>query len=255
MHRLLPRLMQPTNTPAKPGSKSNGGGATLRSIISLALCIHLFCVAVVLASNFRRSPLQARLVSMFAAYTQLLHFDPEFTPYFYTLGRSIDDDTWLAVDLYPSADQPVSEQQIAETMRVPGGGSNWFDHRRRGFQLAKLLAASAEQGVENDDLTGEIARSVGGWAIGQSKNQRAVVRCMRRMSQPFDLANLNPGFPPSRPTDPAYDAPIYEADVWKDEDGQIQVQKRASRAEVAPRQQQPAPSAETPTTSPPTNPR
>ena len=210
-----------------------------RSVISLALCIHLFCVAVVLSSNFRRSPLQDRLVSIFAAYTKLLHFDPEFTPYYYTLGRGTDDDTWLAIDLYASADQPVAQQQINRTLRLPEAGSNWLDNRRRGFQLAKLLAGYADPPppqVENDDVTGEIARSVGGWAISTTGNGRAVVRCMRRYSQPFDLAALNPGFPPDRPTDVAYDSTVYEADVWKDEDGQIQVLKRASRAEVAPRQ-------------------
>src|SRR5438477_9799429 len=105
--------------PAKSGESSGDGVAMLRSIVSLILCIHLFCVTVVLASNFRRSPLQARLVSIFAPYTKLLHFDPEFTPYYYTLGRNSDDDTWLVIDLYPSADQPVTQQEIAKTMRLP----------------------------------------------------------------------------------------------------------------------------------------
>jgi hypothetical protein len=242
-------LMHPPSA-TKPATASDEGGATLRSVISLVLCIHLFCVAVVLASNFRRSPLQARLVSMFAPYTQFLHFDPEFTPYFYTLGRQSDDDAWLVIDLYPSAEQPVAEQQLAQTMQLPADGSRWLDNRRRGFQLAKLLAASADRETENDDVTSEIARAVGSWAMRQTNNGRAVVRCIRRMSQPFDLAALNPGFPPDRPTDPAYDATVYEADVWKDEDGQIQAQKRASRAEVAPRQQPNAPAPAAPAASP-----
>jgi hypothetical protein len=124
-------------------------------------------------------------------------------------------------------------------MRLPEGGSNWVNNRRRGFQLAKFVASQADPPPPlqaNDDVTGEIARSVGGWAIAATGNGRAVVRCVRRFSQPFDLATLNPGFPPDRPTDVAYDSTVYEADVWKDEDGQIQVLKRASRAEVAPRQ-------------------
>src|SRR5262245_35326359 len=214
----------------------------LRSIASLGLCIHLFCVATVLASNFRRSPLQVRLVSVFAPYTKLLHFDPEFTPYYYTFGRGIDDDTWLVVDLYPSAEQPVTQQQVAQTMRLPEGGSKWLGNRRRAFQLAKLLAVNADPPpplVENDDVTSEIARAVGGRAMRTTQNHRAVVRCVRRFSQPFDLSTLNPGFPPERPNDPAYDAIVYEADVWIDEDQQVQVLKRASRAEVAPRQATP----------------
>src|SRR4029079_6272549 len=159
----------------------------------LALCIHLFCVATVLASNFRRSALQERLVSVFGAYTKLLDFDPDQTPYYYTLGRLSDDDTWLAIDLYASADQPVSEQQIARRLRLPEGGSNWLGDRRRAFQLAKLLASSADPESETDSVPGETALPAAGWPMRQTKNQRAVVRCVRRMSQPFDLAMLNPG--------------------------------------------------------------
>src|SRR3954470_20829271 len=106
------------SSPTKPVAPDESR-AVLRSVVSLVLCIHLFCVATVLASNFRRSPLQARLVSIFAPYTKLLHFDPEFTPYYYTLGRPLDDDTWLVMDLYPSGEQPVAEQQIAATVRLP----------------------------------------------------------------------------------------------------------------------------------------
>jgi len=235
---------------AKSASSTAGESSATQSLISLALSIHLFCVGVVLASNFRRSPLQSRLVSIFAPYTQLLHFDPNFTSYYDTLGRPVDDDTWLVIDLYPLADQPVAQQAIAKTVRFPEGGSNWLGDRRRAFQLAKLLAAYADPDNENDDVTGEIARSVGGWTMRHSGNSRAVVRCVRRASQPYDLATLNPGFPPDRPTDPAYDSTVYEADVWIDEDKQVQVQKRASRAEVAPRQTPTQPAPGTPNSSP-----
>jgi hypothetical protein len=219
----------------KPPTTANHD-ALVRSVVSLALCVHLFCVAVVMASNFRRSPLQARLVSIFAFYTRLLHFDPERTPYYYTLGRPVDDDSWLEIDLYASAELPVAQQERAATTRLPAPGSNWLGERRRGFTLAKQLAAAADPENENEDLTSELARSVGAWAIRQSQNQRAVVRCIRRMSQPFDLRALNPGFPPEDPKAAAYQMTVYEADVWIDEDQQVQVQKRASRAEVAPRQ-------------------
>lgn len=207
-----------------------------RSVVSLALVIHLFCVGVVLASNFRRSALQTRLISIFAAYTKSLHFDSDFTPYYYTLGRVSDDDTYLAIDLYASADLPVDRQEIASSTRLPEGGSGWFENRRRAIQLAKLLAERAESESDTDqDVASELARSVGGYAMRQSGNQRAVVRAMRRLSQPYDLTSLNPGFPADKPTDPAYDMTIYEADAWIDEDNQVQVLRRASRAEVAPR--------------------
>jgi hypothetical protein len=224
-----------TSKSAQPAGISD----TLRSVISLALFIHLFCLAVVLSSNFRRSELQARLVSIFAPYTQLLHFDPNFTPYYFTLGRPGDDDTWLAIDLYADANLPVSDQPLVQTIKLHDGANAWLGNRRRCFQLAQMLAASADPEAENDDITSEIAKPVGVWSIRSTKNGRAVVRCMRRMSQPYDLATLNPGFPADRPTDAAYDATLYEADVWIDEDGVPQVQKRVSRAEAAPRQTAP----------------
>jgi hypothetical protein len=225
-----------------PISKSEppaGETSALRSVISLVLFIHLFCMAVVLSSNFRRSALQARLVTVIAPYTQLLHLDPNFTPYYFTLGRPADDDTWLVIDLYADANLPVNEQPVVQTVRLHESAGAWLGNRRRYMQLAQMLAASADPETENDDITSEIAKPVGVWLIRATKNGRAVVRCVRRMSQPYDLAVLNPGFPPDRPTDAAYDATLYEADVWIDEDDVPQVQKRVSRAEAAPRQTTP----------------
>lgn len=210
-----------------------------RSLASLGLTIHLFCVGVVLAANcpnFRRSALQNRLVALFAPYTQFFYFDPDFTPYYYTLGRPIDDDTWLVVDLYPSAAKPTDQQSPVATLRLPDGEPRLSQRRRQAMQLARFLALHADPEVEDEDLTSEIAKAAGSLGMRQHKVERAVVRCVRRMSQPFDLATLNPGFPPDRPTDPAYDLTVYEADVWRDEDGEVQVLRRASRAEVAPRQ-------------------
>ena len=224
-----------STAPKSTASKENA--ALWRSVVSLLLAIHLFCVAVVLASNFRRSPLLARLVSIFAAYTKALHFDPDFAPYYYTLGRLSDDDAWIVIDLYASADLPVGQQEVAQRIRLPAGGSNWLEERRRGIQLAKELALRGEaEGDDDQEVASEIARAAGHWAMQQTGNKRSVVRAMRRLSQPYVLATLNPGFPPDRPTDAAYDTTVYEADAWIDEDGQVQVQKRASRAEVAPRQ-------------------
>jgi hypothetical protein len=222
---------------AQFNSPGGNGESVARSILSLLLFIHLFCVAVVLSSNFRRSRLQSDLVRIFAGYTQLLDFDPNLTPYFHTLGREIDDDTWLVIDLYADADKPVTAQPLVASVRLPEGGTNWLGDRRRYFRLAQMVAASAE--TEDDDVSGAIARPVAARMMRETQNQRAVVRCIRRMSQPLNLATLNPGYPPDRPTDPAYDVLVYEADVWIDEDGEVQLLKRASRAEVAPRQQAP----------------
>lgn len=224
----------PTESGRVHGSPAEG--STARSIVSLLLFIHLFCVAVVLASNFRRSRLQTDLVQLFAAYTRLLNFDPNFTPYYYTLGRPMDDDAWLVVDLYADAAKPVAGQEPQASITLPAEGNRWLESRRRYLRLARILAASADPETENEDVSSEIARAVAARLMREQDAKRAVLRCVRRMSQPLDLASLNPGFPPDRPTDPAYQVTLYEADVWIDEDGNPQVLRRASAAEVAPRQ-------------------
>lgn len=229
-------------------AKSTTIDPTLRSVISLLLVLHLFCVAVVLSSNFRRSLLQNELVRIFACYTQLLDFDPQFTPYYYTLGRPLDDDTVFVIDLYARGDLPASGQPLAATVRLPTGGSNWFGDRERYFRLARLLAWYADPDNENDDITGEIVRSVGARIMHETGNKRAVLRCIRRESQPPPTVPLNPGYPEDEPTNPAYEQLVYEADVWIDEEG-VLVQKRSAAAEVAPRQTNP-PAARPMTTAP-----
>ncbi len=53
------------------------------------------------------------------------------------------------------------------------------------------------------------------------------------MSQPRDLSELNPGFPPDDPHAAAYDTTLFTADVWIDEDQETQGARRASRSELA----------------------
>jgi hypothetical protein len=226
---------------ASRASTDNSSADLLKALLSVALFVHFFCVAVVLGSIFFRSPLQERLVSIFAFYTQLLDFDPGRTPYqyHYTHGTPIEDDARFEVDLYADADLPVTAQERAGSRSLPSGGTNWLGDRRKYFALSRIVAVNAQPENEIDEITGEIARAVGGRLMRETGNRRAVVRCIQRMSQPLDLAFLNPGFPPDNPRDGRYDVTVYEADVWLDEDGQLQVLKRAAAAEVAPRQTAP----------------
>jgi hypothetical protein len=236
---------------ASTASQSDGSPDLLRSVLSIFIFVHLFCVAVVLSSNLRRSALQSRLVNIFACYTQLLDFDPDFTPYYYTFGRDVDNDARLVVDLYADADLPVSAQPLLKTVTLPEGGSNWLGDRRRYFALARIVALNSQPENENDELTSEIARAVGACVMREHGAKRCVVRCIQRLSQPLDLALLNPGFPRDNPLDARYELMPYEADVWFDEDNQVQTIKRSSRAEVAPRQNAPAAAPATTPATPP----
>jgi hypothetical protein len=208
--------------------------SVLFSIISLLIVIHLTCVFAVLFANFRRSQLQADLVGIFRPYTEFFQFDPQFTEYFLTHGAE-QDDRVIVVDLYPRGDEHVSTQEMIKSVVLPDRGNPWTGSRRRYFNLADVLGiyGSSEQ---DDDLTAVLARSIGKRLMDENNARAAVVRSVQRMSQPADVSTLFPGFPPDDPTAPQYDVVIYEADVFYDDDGQVQVNKRAGRGEVAPRQ-------------------
>ena len=57
-----------------------------RTVISLLLFCHLFCVVVVLSASYAPSVLQARLLRVLRPYTQTLNLDLDFTPYDLTGG-------------------------------------------------------------------------------------------------------------------------------------------------------------------------
>jgi hypothetical protein len=219
-----------------------------RSILSLLIFIHFCCVFVVLASAFRRSPMQDQLVSyVFARYTRGLAFDPGTIRYYHTLGRDEDDDALLLIDLYPDAERPVSGQTLLKTVYLPAAESPWLESRRRYLALAKIIQVNAPEGGEadpeqpgRDETAAEVAKAVGRAVIAENRLEngklpRAVVRCVRRMSQSRVLEDLNEGFPPD-PTAAAYSVPLYAADVWIDEDGQTVIVKRSSRNQQAPLQ-------------------
>jgi hypothetical protein len=220
-----------------PATPSDNGqlSPTVRSVLSLVLVLHFACVFTVLASTYLRSELQRRLVGIFGPYTQFLGFDPGTSiPYYYTHGRTEDDDAVIELDLYKSSDIPVGQQEIAATSRLPAADSPWLGGRAKGIALARQLAILGDPD-RDDDTANLIARGVGRRAMDATGTKRAVVRCVRRLTQPLDLRSLLEGFPPNDPTAAEYDELIYEADVWIDEDGDVQVQRRAAAAEVAPR--------------------
>ncbi|MDX1943909.1 MAG: hypothetical protein SFU86_00770 [Pirellulaceae bacterium] len=224
-----------------PTSNSPEQNSTLRGVLSLVIFIHFFCVLVVLSSTFRRSELQARLVTLFGPYTTGLDFDPGYhTPYHYTLGRVGDNDAVIDIDLYANGEEPVANQPLIKSIHLPDGGSSFLGDRRRYFELAKRLALYADPEDGNDAMSSELARALGHRLMRENDARRAVVRCTRRLSQPLNMDLMFPNFPKNDPTAPAYDSVVYEADVWLDEDNAVQAQKRSSAAEVAPRRTAPS---------------
>jgi hypothetical protein len=225
--------------PPEPQSDSpqgRGPPPLVRSILSLLLFIHFFCVLVVLSSTYIRSRLQGRLVAIFGPYTELLALDPgTYTPFYYTHGLVRDDDAVIEVDLYPDVERLVAREGRIQSARLPAGGSRWLDDHHRGLALAKRLAIYADPEIGDEEAAGRIVRSVGARMMREGNARGALVRCVRRLSQPLRLETLFPEFPRDNPAAPQYDQLLYEAEVWIDEDGEVQANRTVAAAEAAPR--------------------
>lgn len=223
-------------TPADPRPEPLSEGT--KGLLSLAIIVHLCCVLAVLAANFRRSRLQDDLTRIFAPYTLSLYLDPQRSPYYLTQGDVLDDDAVLMVDLYRAADLPIDKQQPVASVTLPDRGSRWLEGRRRYLALARFVQLNSPQEGEpteyEQDVTIAVAKSVGRQLMDKHQVSRAAIRCVRRMSQPRDLAALDPGFPPGDPQAPAYDVTLFTADVWIDDNGETQGARRVARSEQAP---------------------
>ena len=193
-------------------------------IASLLLVVHCFCVAVVLSSNFSPSELQVQLVDRIGPYTKLLNFDPNFTPYHLTSGLPDEGEHYLEV-----VDASDSNRVVT---RLPGSGWRGTPSYHRFQTLADVVSFHATR--ELDSVTGALARSIGGhFLTDESGLERVIVRCHSRLAQPRRLEQPGAVYPED-PHDPSYLETVYEAEVWKADDGSIQVLKRSARREVAP---------------------
>jgi hypothetical protein len=192
----------------------------LRSIVSLVVILHLLCVGFVYSANVNASRLQQRLAGIFAPYTQLLHLDPDGVRLQFTDGSQDSDDHVLIVSPKLS-DGSLGE---ADAVRIPDPETNYLTgERHRLLALANRVAAYAQQ---RDDLAALLAKSIGESVMREKQFDHVVVRVMHRGAKALydDLA----------PEELSTDFNLYEAEVWKDEDGVIQTQKRASGLDAAP---------------------
>lgn len=191
--------------------------AALRTFISLVIVIHLFCVGVVLSSNFAPSQLQESLVAILGPYTKTLHLDPNFVPYHLTSGEPTDRfHQWIV-------------QGDGFALRFPDRQWRGGFPRNRLTMMAQVAAYYAEN--EMDEVPAELARGFARYAIhGRQRpgsDERLVVRCLRYIGDD-DPAGVQDSL-----VSPGIHV-VYEADVWVDQNGTLSVLKRSPAAEVAP---------------------
>lgn len=213
----------PKTRPATDTAAGLPLGETGRTVISLLLFVHLFCLAVVLSGNYLRSPLQQRLIALVAPYTRLLNFDPDFTKFQLTHAAEEDDDHVIVVSLPDTPGLPL--------VRFPDVGWRGSDRYQRYQRLASALAFAANR--EQDSVTAEYAKAIGARVMAERGVPRVVVRCLRHLAPSIEQSRQE-RMGTASDSDASDLQPVYEADVWVAEDNSVQVLKRSSRREVAP---------------------
>jgi len=190
----------------------------VRTLISLVIVIHLFCVTVMLSSNFAPSGLQERLVAVLAPYAKTLHLDPNFVPYHLTTGEAQDRfHQWIV----ESADGVVK--------RFPDRQWRGGFPRKRLETMAQIAAFYADNDM--DEVSAELARGLAHHVMETDEQLsgepgRLVVRCLQYIGdddpsaiETSDVTGINV---------------VYEADVWLDRQGRLNVLKRSPAAQAAP---------------------
>jgi hypothetical protein len=211
--------MKQDSVTTTPGELSD---PLLRSLVSLAIVLHLLCVGFVYSANVNASRLQQRLAGIFAPYTQLLHLDPGGARLQFTDGSQESDDHLIVVAPKLS-DGSIGE---ADAVRIPDTENRFGPQRRRLLALASDVAAYGEQ---REDLAAVLAQSIGESVLRQKQLEHVVVRVVHQAAKPlYDDV-------PQEERSTEYT--VYEAEVWRDEDGVIHAQKRATGLGAAPTSQ------------------
>ena len=228
-----------------PPAQGEKSGDAFRSVVSLILVVHLFCVVVALGSNLAPSPLQERLVTVLAPYLQLVNLDLNYTPYYLTHETALDTDHWIEV--LPSEAKADAEAQLREADR-PGAevptdadieddawlnltdkGLRGGDRRHRYQRYAKIMDIYADR----EDFSGTIAERAVLYASSRLGIDSIQIRCRRLELQTPEA--LRPGSnAPRDPFDPSYVRTAYDADVLRLPSGAIMLNRREAAGEVAP---------------------
>ena len=222
------------------------GLSNSRSLLTLLIVLHFICVATVLSSNVRRSALQGKLVSVFGIYTQVLCLDPDQTPYQFVTSKAnshLGDDCYFEIDLFADPNLAAGQQKRVQVLVLPQAESRYGAERRRLLNLGQIMSfnvpATGEAQPHEDAITAAIAKGIGQFAMQSTGTKRAVVKVIRRTSQPLLLDDILPGFTKDNPQAPEYNETFYTADVWFDgsggKDTEVTCIKRAtSSSQVAP---------------------
>lgn len=201
---------------------------TARTVVSLVVFMHLFCVwAALYGGQSNSAPqddtLKDRLRTKLAFYAQTLGF--ETTARFdLTQGTILDVDHRVEF-LLEGKDAAVDANW--ELLRSGVRGGDRFTRYLRFADTTAMLGA-----IENDDRMAILAADIGKQLLNQEGTRISFVRIRRHLVQrPADLV----GTPAQQnPNDPSRFEEVYRAQLIDFGDGQLRPQKVEERGQVAP---------------------
>ncbi len=200
---------------------SEGPSPGVASALSLFVLLHFFVVFVALSANTNPSPLQSRLMRVFAPYTQTFNFDLNFTPY--QLTQATDQDVDHRIE-YTTASE--TEREDSEAWQNITRGWRGGDRRKRYQRMASVLSYFREDSATSS----HIARSVAGGVAGHDGEPVKGIRCVKHFLLPWDR------YGDSRLGDPnsdQYFQTVYNANVLVGESGVVDIAKIDAPSEVA----------------------
>ena len=173
----------------------------LRTVVSLLLFMHLFCIATVLSGSFSPSQLQTDLATTVGPYARTLHLDPGFVMFQLTDGElgMTQLHRWQVFRV-----EGESEHLICQ---FPDKEPSWSFAFQRYDNLARLCAVYASNPDLDDEIAATVAKSlVHRYADAETDlGNQFLVRCVREMDTT---------------------SPIYEADVWFTAQSSLNLLKR-----------------------------
>lgn len=207
---------------------------TLKSIVSLLLVIHFFCVFVgitCVAPPF--SPFQARLRYVLWPYTQLLSFDLESKPYYLTYYSDPGVEAEEFMD--PNADFRV---EVLPADKDPDDAANWLllnDTGMRGGERQKRyqrLAKIMEVVSENKTAVSLLAQGVGNQFYTRHGELPQKIRVRQHLPQPRSWLNST-NKERFDPDGPPYFRTVVSFNVTGIMDGKVALSEEIDAAEAA----------------------
>lgn len=166
-------------------SENNNSSDTVRSLVSLALVLHLFICLTCLASNYRASLVQVGLLNFTRYYSLAFNLDLPNTRFQLTHAEPTDDDHVVEL-LVVTADAPEGRWEP-----LPSFGWRCGERYQRFQRLAKTFAYFARSDTD-DDLEAVYASAICRHAQQSLGKDVREIRCVNLVPLNRDEVAGNP---------------------------------------------------------------